>query len=200
MCSSIRLCAGCLVASTELMHNSNTQSGQKTCMLSNQYESKEIMIFTKGSLTYWPKLATHSTTPFSCLFKTKKKCSAGAQWPHSAPLPPTLRGSVFDIVFPCQRCPVSPWRRGETQWSLFSANHRTWTEQRAQTSGDYISTGKEKNLLLSVRRLCFAAPALGAWETLFPGHRVPGPGHSKTWASSAEDGSWSSPSTQMQHT
>lgn len=64
----------------------------------------------------------------------------------------------------------------------------------------HLNTKKAKNLLSSVRRLCFAAPALGAWEKLFPGRRVPGPGHSKTWASSAEDGSWSSLSTQMRHT
>lgn len=52
----------------------------------------------------------------------------------------------------------------------------------------------DQTLPLSVHRLCFVAPGLGAWEKLFPGHHGLGPGRSKIWASSAEDGSWSSPS------
>lgn len=46
----------------------------------------------------------------------------------------------------------------------------------------------------SVHRWCFAAPGPAASERLLPAHRAPDPGHSKTWASSAADESWSSPS------
>lgn len=44
MSSSIRLCAGCLVTSTELMHNSKCIEQPKTMCAKQSYESKEIMI------------------------------------------------------------------------------------------------------------------------------------------------------------
>ena len=61
---------------------------------------------------------------------------------------------------------------------------------------------ESKNVPSSVRRSCFAAPGPGAWKRRFPGHRGLGPGRLETWASSAEDGSWSYPSahTQRQET
>lgn len=73
------------------------------------------------------------------------------------------------------------------------------TDERQEAQTDILKTQyAEKNILLSVRRSCFVAPGLEAWERLFPGHREPGPGHSETSASSVEDGSWSSPSEDTQ--
>lgn len=53
---------------------------------------------------------------------------------------------------------------------------------------------RKSRLPWSVHRWCFAAPGPAASERLLPAHRAPDPGHSKTWASSAADESWSSPS------
>lgn len=71
--------------------------------------------------------------------------------------------------FCCDLCVKTRWR------------HRMWIMRKSRLPG-------------SVHRWCFAAPGPAASERLLPAHRAPDPGHSKTWASSAADESWSSPS------